>query len=397
MVSRINKVLSTIMISGLILTGCSSDKPKENEDLNIGSQIEQSSDNQSTQDDKSNLTGNKVTVSKLNEVRVNFINTGNSDAILINDDGKYILIDSGDNDDEKFIASYLKKTGVSELEYLIISHWDADHVGGADSVLDNIKVKNVLVPNGDADTKTYRDFIYSLSNAGLTPSVPLEGAKISLNNSYFEVFNTDGGNSKNDDSLVVKLTNGEDKFLFTGDAGKSIESKIKNKIGDIDVLKVGHHGSHTSTGYDFVKAITPEYAVILCDKENKYGHPHKETMDTLQNFNVEVHRSDECGDVEFISTGSGVVTSCEKGSYTPGKNSKYSSNKAVTPKKDETFESNIEEFSNQQQVGGDVVYWTPKGKSYHTTKDCSALSRSKTILSGTQAESGKNDPCDRCH
>lgn len=405
MFSKISKIISLLAITSIAITGCSSNTKNKNEDSIPNSNVVESVDNSSSSNDlktESGTNSDKATNTKINDVKVTFLNTGNSDSILINDNGKYLLIDSGDNDDEKFISNYLKSKGVNKLDYLIISHWDADHVGGADAVVDNIKVDTLLVPNEDADTKTYRDFITSTSNAGLAPSVPLEGAKFNLGGSYFEVFNTDGGDSKNDDSLVVKLTNGEDTFLFTGDAGTTIENKISSKIGDIDVLKVGHHGSHSSTGYNFINAIQPEYGVILCDANNKYGHPHREPLEVLSKFGVELHRSDECGEIEFLSTGAGVSTDCKKGSYNPGKNSKYSSQspkpntgksyKSDNYKKEDTSQETTEDISN-----GNIVYWTPNGKSYHSTKDCSTLARSKTILSGTQAESGKNDPCDRCN
>lgn len=397
MFSKISKIISLLAITSIAITGCSSDTKNKNEDLIPDSSISESIDNSSsTSSLKAEAETNSDTLNNttLNNVKVTFLNTGNSDSILINDNGKYLLIDSGDNDDEKFVSSYLTSNGINKLDYLIISHWDADHVGGADAVVDNVKVDTLLVPNGDADTKTYRDFITSISNAGLAPSVPLEGSKFDLGGSYFEVFNTDGGNSKNDDSLVVKLTNGEDTFLFTGDAGTAIENKISDKLGDIDVLKVGHHGSHSSTGYDFINAIRPEYGVILCDANNKYGHPHKEPLEVLSKFGVELHRSDECGEIEFLSSGAGVSTDCKEGSYNPGRNSKYSNQSSQKNtsknynsdnyKKEYVSQEATEDISNEN-----IVYWTPSGKSYHST--------SKTILSGTQAESGKNDPCDRCH
>ena len=405
MFSKASKIISILAITSIILTGCSSNTKNNNEDsipnLSVNENIESASSSSNLKiEPETNL--DKATDTKLNDVKVTFLNTGNSDSILINDNGKYLLIDSGDNDDEKFMSNYLDSKGIDKLDYLIISHWDADHVGGADAVVDSVKIDTVLVPNGNADTKTYRDFITSISNAGLSPSVPLEGAKFELSGSYFEVFNTDGGNSKNDDSLVVKLTNGEDTFLFTGDAGTSIENKISNKIGDVDVLKVGHHGSHSSTGYEFIDAIRPEYGVILCDANNKYGHPHKEPLEVLSKFGVELHRSDECGEIEFLSSGAGVTTDCKEGSYNPGKNSKYSSqssllNTSKNYNSDNYKKEDVSQETTEDILNGNIVYWTPNGKSYHSTKDCSTLSRSKTILSGTQAESGKNDPCDRCN
>lgn len=196
--------------------------------------------------------------------------------------------------------------------------------------------------------------------------------------------------------IVLEFVNGKDKALFMGAAEKEIEGKLDPV--DIDLIKIGHHGSHSSSSQDFLKKVTPEYAVITCGKDNKYGHPHKETMDTLKDMNIEVHRSDECGDIVFKSTGNGFTVDCKKGSYEPGTEQQNVNTDKTTvtpiitpnPKPQPVVEPEVAPSS-------EVVYWTPNGKSYHTTKSCPTLSRSKTILSGTQSESGKSDPCDRCH
>ena len=344
-------------------------------------------------------TDNKKDNSTGKETKIHFINTGNSDSILIIQGSKAALIDAGDNDDEQRIVSYLKKHGVSELEYVFATHPHADHIGGLDAVVNSIPVKNMFVSNGDADTKTYSDFINAMANKGVHPSVPLLNSEFELGTAKFKVLSVANANDPNNNSIVLEFINGKDKALFMGDAEKEIESNLNP--GDVDLLKVGHHGSHSSSTPEFLNKVTPEYAVITCGKNNKYGHPHKETMETLKNMNVEVHRSDECGDIVFTSTGNGLKVNCKKGSYEPGieQGTEQTNNKEnttiapiVTPKP--APQPSVEP---ETEESGDIVYWTPKGKSYHTTKSCPTLSRSKTILSGTQAESGKSDPCDKCH
>lgn len=319
------------------------------------------------------------------ESQIHFIDTGNSDAILIVNDGKAMLIDGGDNDDETLVVDYLKAQGIKELDYVIASHPHADHIGGLDSVIDNYKIGYLLVANGDSETATYRDFINAAIHKGLTPSVPLEGKQFPLGEGYFTVLNTNGGHDTNNQSLVVTYVNGEDTVLLMGDAEKEVEEEILSQMQDVDVLKLGHHGSRSSTTQAFLNAVDPEYGVITVGSDNKYGHPHQETMNKLGD--IEIHRSDECGDIVFTSTGNGITTDCTKGSYTPGtKEDGKSETIKDTPAVKPTQESNTA-----------TVYWTPNGKSYHTTKSCSTLSRSKTILSGTLSESGKNDPCDACN
>lgn len=287
-------LIATITSLSLMLAGCGS--PNTNKNTNNSKPAIENS------------------ISKNNEIH--FISTGNSDAILIKGE-KNVLIDGGDNNDEDSIVDYLKKQGVKKIDYLIATHNHADHIGGLDSVVDNLDIGQVLVSNGDATTKTYRDFITSLSDKKLKPSVPLKDAKFDLGNgAYMQIFNTNGGSNTNDQSLVTIYVNGQDKFLFTGDAEKETEKEILSLVPDVDVLKVGHHGSRSSTTQQFLDKVNPEYAVITVGKDNKYHHPHRAVMDKLKTKKIEVHRTDECGTIIFESTGNGVKTDCKEGTYT---------------------------------------------------------------------------------
>ena len=333
---------------------------------------------------------------------IHFIDTGNSDSILIKEGKKAMLIDGADNDDEKTLIQYIKEQDVTELEYVIATHPHADHIGALDSVIQNFPIENLFVANGDAETKTYRDFIQAAMDKDLTPSVPLENQKFMLENSYFEVFNTNGGKDTNEQSLVVLYTNGEDKILLTGDAEKETEAEILSQMPEVDLLKVGHHGSHSSTTDAFLERVNPKYAIITAGVGNQYGHPHIETVEKLKKANIEVHRTDECGDIIFQSTGSGLTTTCTPGSYergnqtTPSKPSTSQSQNHSKPNA-QANENTISQSAVTHSSPIEIVYWTPKGKSYHASNACSALTKSKTILSGTLNESGKNDPCDRCY
>lgn len=403
---KINKFYNKLSLIGLVLAltflpGCNSTTAFQEGTSTV---TESTTAGQGLQNGQGqNTTGTKQEVAA-KESQIHFIDTGNSDAILIINDGEAMLIDGGENDDEEFLVKYLNNQGVTELEYLIATHPHADHVGGLDAIVDNLHVNTIFVANGDADTKTYRDFINSAMNKGLTPSVPLEDSQFPLGSAYFKVMNTDGGSDANNQSLVVEYVNGEDKALFMGDAEKEVEDEILSKVEQVDLLKVGHHGSRTSTSEAFLKKVNPTYAVITCGTGNSYGHPHKETLDKLQG--IEIHRTDECGSIVFKSTGHGVTTDCKGGDLTPGveevsdeseedMDSPASSN-AQTSQAAASEEKQTSSVS-ESPSNTEIVYWTPKGKSYHKTDKCSALVKSKTILSGTISESGKTDPCDRCY
>ena len=345
--------------------------------------------------DAQTSTGNNSTketnsVVTSNESELHFIDTGNSDAILIKNNNKFALIDGGDNDDEERVVSYLKDQGVKELEYIFATHPHADHIGGLDAVVNDIPVKNVYVSNGDSDSKTYSDFIYAMANKGLSPSVPLLNSEFKLGSGKFKVISAANEKDPNNNSLVLEYVNGNDKVLLMGDAEEKIERELD--VSDVDLLKVGHHGSRSSSSSSFIDKINPKYAVILVGANNKYGHPHKETMDTLASKNIEIHRSDECGHIVFKSSGNGLSVDCKVSTYTPSINTNTNSEDTnIKPDKNSTTTTVVEDKTKE-----DIVYWTPNGKSYHSTKSCPTLSRSKTINSGTQAESGKYDPCDRC-
>ncbi len=281
--------LLTLMLA-VSLTACTSQTaPVSGDDVTIETALpettgENEQDNESQvdvdsqlQDDKqseeSEVAANQETegideVQQTSDMQVHFVDTGNSDSILIVSAGEAMVIDGGDNDDEKPIVQYIQNQGISKIKYVVSTHAHADHVGGLDAIVKNFNVERVFVSNGDADTKTYQDFIRAAMDKGLQPSVPLEGKKFVLGDAYFTVMNTNGGGDTNNQSLIVELVNGNDKMLFMGDAEQEVEDEILEQVGDIDLLKLGHHGSRTSSSPEFLAKVKPEYAVILCGKDN---------------------------------------------------------------------------------------------------------------------------------
>ena len=330
-----SKMTIMFAIVTVFLTGCSeSANHLDNEsdhsetvlqddaDIIESNEVELQQDDSAQQAEEEPIEVEEV-VQSVDEGKIHFINTGNSDAILIENQGYFAMIDTGDTDDDVKVKSYLQKQGVKRLEYLVLTHYHADHIGGADTLLSDFEVGTTLVPNGDANTQVYRDYINALSHKGLKPSVPLEGAKFELGSATLTFYNTTGGNSnENNNSLVVLYENGEDRALFTGDAEAEVENQLS--IGHIELLKVGHHGSKTSSSPSFINQIQPEYAVILTGQPNQYGHPHQEVLSLFESKGIPVYRTDEQGDIVFTSTGHGFETELSPGSYTPGQSSSNS-------------------------------------------------------------------------
>ena len=170
-----------------------------------------------------------------------------------------------------------------------------------------------------------------------------------------------------------------------------------------DVLKIGHHGSSSSTTAEFLSAVSPKYAVISVGKDNDYGHPAAGVMNRLKKAGIPVYRTDESGTIVCVSDGETIRFNVSPGSYTSGRQS-GTSGTSITPTPSPTPGASSKQTPTpvptptpSPDTSGDrIVYWTPGGKSYHYTKDCSTLSRSKTILSGKPSECPKSDPCDIC-
>lgn len=249
-------------------------------------------------------------------LRVEFLDAGQADSIFITlPDRRVILIDGGNNKDGKPLTDYLKSRGVEKIDLMVATHPHEDHIGGLDVVLQNIPVGKIYAPKvADSDlpaTKAYEDFLKAVQNGGYALTAAKSGMELLEEDGLrVECFapNTDDYADLNNYSVVLKLTYRQVSFLFTGDAEKQSESEMLAAGYDLsaDVLKVGHHGSDSSTGADFLAEVRPKDAVISCGEGNSYGHPHKETLDALAKAGVKVFRTDSDGTVIAETDGAGL-------------------------------------------------------------------------------------------
>ncbi|MGE5379359.1 MAG: ComEC/Rec2 family competence protein [Candidatus Saccharibacteria bacterium] len=253
-------------------------------------------------------------ISSISEnMEVDFIDVGQGDAELIHtSDGKHVLIDAGPNGAEASLLSYLDGKGVTVLDALIISHPDADHIGGAEEVLEALQVKSVYHPGLVKNTSTFWSFIAAAEQEGcpiLTSADVRVGDYLDLSLSEdFRVLSINASTEANDASIVLKMDAPSRSFLFTGDIGFETENKIMLHFPhdlNADILKVSHHGSRTSSSELFLEAVTPSVAVIEVGV-NTYGHPTADTLSRLSAAGATVVRTDQAGSYVVTSSGGSV-------------------------------------------------------------------------------------------
>lgn len=259
------------------------------------------------------ISGSNVNPSDIPEnsnFEVHFIDVGQADSALIECDGETMMIDGGNVADSNVVAAYLKKEDVTELNYVVCSHAHEDHVGGLSGALSVTKADNIYAPKTEANTKAYKNFKKKAEEQNVEIKHPNVGDEIQLGSSTVEFLGPvdENGKDLNSTSIVLKITYGNTSFLFTGDAESDEEEEILNSGADLKstVLKVGHHGSRTSTSYPFLREVMPQYAVISVEKGNSYGHPNEETLSKLSDAGVEVYRTDESGDIVMTSDGNSI-------------------------------------------------------------------------------------------
>lgn len=256
------------------------------------------------------------------KLKIHYIDVGQGDSILVQQHGKNMLIDAGTNASADSLIKYLHSQSINRIDYLVLTHPHEDHIGGADAVINNFSIGTIYMTKYTASTKTYRDVIKAMKSKGLKATLPVLGNTFRLGEADCIILGPVNPDPEdlNTGSIVLKLTFGSKKFLFTGDAQASNEKAMINNKYDLsaDVLKAGHHGSHTSTCQQFLNAVNPKYAVISAGKGNDYGHPHKETMNRLKAKGIKVYRTDESGTIICTSDGKNISFSCEPGDYKYG-------------------------------------------------------------------------------
>jgi len=292
------KKLLTFVLALLLLAGCIYIQLKTTggKDAGTGKNVSQKANTEESQNQPAIL-------------KVHFLDVGQGDSILVQfPGGRNMLVDAGKNGSAPVIISYLKKNDVKKIDYLVGTHPHEDHIGSLDAVIRNFEIGEVFMPGVTTNTQTFRDVVTAAKNKGLQITAAKAGANIleegNLSVKILAPVGTEYENLNNY-SAVIKVKYGDVSFLLTGDAEELSEKEILAGKADVkaQVLKVGHHGSNSSTSQEFLKAVGPRYAVISVGAGNDYHHPHEATLDRLMKAQITVIRTDEKGNVIFETDG----------------------------------------------------------------------------------------------
>ena len=259
-------------------------------------------------------TGN-TGIAQAGTLTVTWLDVGQGDAAVIQCGGQSMLIDGGKPEKSSYIYAWLQQHGLSYLDVIVATHVDADHIGGLSGALNYASVGTAYCPETTGTTETFQSFVKYLAQRGKQITVPTAGETFALGGAQIQILGPlHRAEDSNDNSIVLKVSFGATSFLFTGDAERAEEQALLNSGVNLQstVLKVGHHGSDTSTSYPFLRAVAPQYAVISVGAGNSYGHPTEAVLSRLRDAGVTTFRTDMQGEITAVSDGQTINFSTAK-------------------------------------------------------------------------------------
>lgn len=246
----------------------------------------------------------------ITDFQIHYLDVGQADSsIVFLPDGKTMLIDGGNQDDGRFIANYIHKNGRKNIDYLIATHPHEDHIGGLKNIVDNFDVVDIYMPRVSYNSTIYYDLLSAIDFKGYKIHSAKKGVVIAETAEYkIEILSPTQDEYKdiNHYSVILKLTYKDNSFLFTGDAEVVNEAQLSGDIS-ADVLKIGHHGSDTSSSEKFLKEVNPKLAIISVGKDNNYGHPDEKVLERLNKLNITTLRTDLIGTIIIKSDGVNIT------------------------------------------------------------------------------------------
>ena len=258
------------------------------------------------------FTGNESVPVADGEIEVHFVDVGQGDCAIIRTPDGNIIIDAGTNSSEDEMKAYIDKLGIDSFKYAIFTHPHEDHIGGAEVIMRNYTVENVLIPDLAATSKVYEVMLDSIEESGANVTVVEAGKELefTVGSLVAKILGpVEIDDDKNNASIVMKVQYGKTGILFTGDAEVGSEELLleKYRLGQLraDILKLGHHGSDTSSSLDFLRAVSPAVGIISCGVDNTYGHPNAEILARLDSEGIEYHRTDKEGSIVYVVNADG--------------------------------------------------------------------------------------------
>lgn len=307
-----------ILAAALLLAGCTSDRSMPQEPAaDAGARIQQS------QEQETEVAVEEIPVSEQavaheemdGLLTVTFLDVGQGNAVLVENEGQYMLIDGGDRNYSSYVVSYLQKQGVGELEYVISSHYDADHLNGIIGALHVFPCETLLAADYTTDTRVYQSLLSVIEQKDIALAYPQMGDTYTFGAAEFTVVCPDAYDysEDNDNSVGIRLVYGDNSFLICGDAGTRVEKMMMQSGLDIasDVYLASHHGSANSSSRDFLEAVQPKAVVISAGMDNSYGHPSKMVMEHIAAVGASLYRTDQQGVIMVTSDGKNLTWNVE--------------------------------------------------------------------------------------